>query len=50
LEKWGVIDNNCNITVPILYEQIELIDDEIIKVKLNNKNYILDKKGKLTDF
>jgi hypothetical protein len=49
-DKWGVIDNNCNITVPTLYEQIELIDDEIIKVKLNNKNYILDKKGKLTDF
>lgn len=48
--KWGIMDNNCNIKIPTLYEQIEIIDNDLIKVRKDNKSFILNDDGKAIEF
>lgn len=48
--KWGIIDNQCNLTISPKFDFIEIIDDDLIKVKLDNHTYLLDKSGETKDF
>jgi hypothetical protein len=42
--KWGVIDINGQIVLPLIYDRLEVFS-ETIKVELNNKIFVVDKNG-----
>src|SRR5687768_7218109 len=44
--KKGIVDKNNEIVIPAMYDDIELISDGLVIVKLNNRYGCIDQSGK----
>ncbi|MBO9698568.1 MAG: WG repeat-containing protein [Sporocytophaga sp.] len=36
-DKWGLVDSLGNVKIPLIYDFVEIYDDEVVAVKKNNK-------------
>jgi len=43
--KWGFTDGNDNTVIPFIYDDVWFFEDGLAKVKLNNEQFYINKKG-----
>jgi hypothetical protein len=48
--KWGLLNHNCVIKLPIVYDDIKIIDESIIKLVKDNQQFIINENGKTISF